>query len=155
MSETLLSKPVLKVKLHASNEERNKILSEVRRALDDGTLNDDDSVRESLLRRLTALQRDAKLCERSADALQLEHGVALSQEMFYSLDLAHLDVQYRLSALSTALNDEQKRADIFERYAAIVEHLNKAARVFNAYADKAMLERCLETLANVYRRTGL
>ena len=151
-NEKLLSKPVLKVKLHATNEERNKLLTELREKKVESS---DEATRNSFCARIEKLKSDALLCQRSSDALKLEHGVALSKEMYYSMDLAHLDVQYQLSKLTEVLNDEKKRSDIFERYGAIVSNLSDAARTFNAYADRNMLERCLETLANVYRRTGL
>ena len=111
--------------------------------------------RSEFIERLTQLKAAAESIEASARALELEHGVAIGLELFSSCELAQLDLQYEYRLLGELLaNDDAARNDLFERYAALVKKLNEAARVFNRFADRAMLERVLQTLANIYMRTA-
>lgn len=103
---------------------------------------------------LEQVKQQAKTCEAAAQQLELEHGVALCVELFAAVELCQLDLQFEYSKLAETLQDDARRTELFERYAALVGQLNKVARVFNNYGDQSMLERVLETLAVLYMRTS-
>jgi hypothetical protein len=104
---------------------------------------------------LSKIKESARAIEESAKALELEHGVAIGREIFCCCELAQLDLQYEYRLLAETLeHNDAARNDLFERYANLVKQLNEAARIFNRYADRNMLDRTLQTLANIYMRTA-
>ena len=80
---------------------------------------------------------------------------ARARARVYRSTAPQLDLQFEYRTLGELLaNDEHARNDLFARYAALVKKLNDAARIFNRYGDRGMLELTLQSLANIYMRTA-
>lgn len=144
-----MSKEAFVAELARCNAERQALLQAVR----DAARPVSDTVKSELLPRLTTASLSAQAAARTAAELQLEHGVALCGEISASLDLAALELRFGAIPRVGPEGDDGAAEAIVHGFADVVKRLTVAGRTFNAFADKASLERVLRMLAVVYRRT--